>query len=149
MIILKKIFKLTFFLILCVFSLDLVFNTCLCFNEVENENDESYEISELITSLQASTTVAKEPETNSSHIIVIDRNSLRILYEKNAFEKTPMASTTKILTSIIAIEHCSLGENVNISAKAASTSGSTLGIINDTTMTMRDLLYGLMLRSRK
>ena len=76
------------------------------------------------------------------------RKKARILFEKNIHDKTPMASTTKILTAIIAIEQCNLDEMVTISSKASSTSGSTLGITKDTKMSMRDLLYGLMLRSR-
>lgn len=58
-----------------------------------------------------------------------------------------MASTTKILTAIIAIENCNLNDEVSISSKAAHTSGSTLGITSNTKMKMEDLLYGLMLRS--
>ena len=92
---------------------------------------------------------ANSPEVNSAHIIALDRNTERVLYEKNAFDKTPMASTTKILTSIIAIENCKLTDKVHISSKAAHTNGSTLGIIADSDMQMEDLLYGLMLRSRK
>lgn len=120
------------------------FYSSLCF---ENEEPEEYEISSLLTSLEASSAVSKEPDTDSAHIIAIDRNSSRILFEKKAYEITPMASTTKILTAIIALEKCNLEDIVTISGKAASTSGSTLGITKNTQMSMRDLLYGLMLRS--
>lgn len=111
----------------------------------EERNDE--EVISLIESLEASSTVSNEPDVNSSFIVAIDRNTERILYEKSAFSKTPMASTTKILTGIIAIERCKLDDLVSISSKAAHTSGSTLGIVSNTTMTMHDLLYGLLLRS--
>lgn len=113
--------------------------------EEEDRNDE--EVISLIESLEASSTVSNEPDVNSSFIVAIDRNTERILYEKSAFSKTPMASTTKILTGIIAIEKCNLEDLVSISSKAAHTSGSTLGIVANTTMTMQDLLYGLLLRS--
>ena len=68
--------------------------------------------------------------------------------KKMLFLGTPMASTTKILTSIIAIESCKLDEQVSISTNAANISGSTLGISSNTKINMQDLLYGLMLRSR-
>jgi D-alanyl-D-alanine carboxypeptidase (penicillin-binding protein 5/6) len=58
-----------------------------------------------------------------------------------------MASTTKIMTSIIAIENSDLNQKVEISAKAANTGGSRLGLKKGDTISMRDLLYGLMLRS--
>lgn len=113
--------------------------------EEENSNDE--EALSIIESLEASSTVSNEPDVNSTHIVAIDRSTERILYEKSAFDKTPMASTTKILTAIIAIENCKLDDLVCISSKAAHTSGSTLGITTDDKMKMEDLLYGLMLRS--
>ncbi|MBO5398343.1 MAG: D-alanyl-D-alanine carboxypeptidase [Clostridia bacterium] len=113
--------------------------------EEENSNDE--EALSIIESLEASSTVSNEPDVNSTHIVAIDRNTERILYEKSAFDKTPMASTTKILTAIIAIESCKMDDLVHISSKAAHTSGSTLSITTDDKMKMEDLLYGLMLRS--
>ena len=113
----------------------------------EEDEVDSEETISIIESLQASSTASNEPDVNSSHIVAIDRNTHHILYEKSAFDKTPMASTTKILTSIIAIETCKLSEMVHISSKAAHTSGSTLGIKADSDMKIEDLLYGLMLRS--
>lgn len=89
----------------------------------------------------------KTPKTLSKNIIVIDRKTLLPIYEKDAYSQVAMASTTKILTCIIALESCSLDEIVTISKKASSVSGSTLGINTNTKINMNDLLYGLMLRS--
>lgn len=139
--ILKK--KILFCLIITILLITSAF-PAFTYDEDER-NDE--EIISLIESLEVSSTVSNEPDVNSSFIVAIDRNTKRILYQKSAFDKTPMASTTKILTSIIAIEKCNLTDLVHISSNAAHTSGSTLGIITDSTMTMEDLLYGLMLRS--
>jgi D-alanyl-D-alanine carboxypeptidase (penicillin-binding protein 5/6) len=124
----------------------LVFSTFSAFAYEEEEIDDEEALS-LIESLEASSTVSNEPNVDSAHAIAIDRNSGRILYQKSAFDQTPMASTTKILTAIIAIETCNLTDEVSISSKAEHTSGSTLGITANTTMQMEDLLYGLMLRS--
>jgi len=140
-IILKK--KFILFLIVFVILLQSVLPV---FSYEEEERDDE-EVISLIESLEASSTVSNEPDVNSSFIVAMDRNTERILYEKSAFSKTPMASTTKILTGIIAIERCKLEDLVSISSKAAHTSGSTLGITSNTTMTMHDLLYGLLLRS--
>lgn len=89
----------------------------------------------------------KLPSVNSNNIIILDRKTLLPLYEKNAYERTAMASTTKILTCIIALENSNKSDIVTISKKAASISGSCLGLNSNTKITMNDLLYGLMLRS--
>lgn len=89
----------------------------------------------------------KLPSVNSKNIIVLDRKTLLPLYEKNAYQKTAMASTTKILTCIIALENSKKTDIVTVSQKASSISGSCLGLNSNTKISMNDLLYGLMLRS--
>ncbi|MGN1299523.1 MAG: D-alanyl-D-alanine carboxypeptidase family protein [Candidatus Scatovivens sp.] len=84
---------------------------------------------------------------SSKYALVLERSTNSILFEKNAYERTAMASTTKIMTAIIALENSSLTDTVKISSKAAHTGGSTLGIYSDTQMSMESLLYGLLLRS--
>ena len=83
----------------------------------------------------------------SKHIICIERSTETVLYEKDAYTKTAMASTTKILTGVIVIENCNLNDEVIISKKAANTGGSCLGIKEDQKITVESLLYGLLLRS--
>lgn len=87
--------------------------------------------------------------TYSKNIVVFDRNSKKILFEKNSSEKIPIASTTKILTCIIALETLDFTKNpiYTISQNAASATGSTLGLKYNKTISLQDLLYGLMLRS--
>ena len=58
-----------------------------------------------------------------------------------------MASTTKIMTALVVIEHCNLSDTVEISKKAANTGGSKLGLKTGDKITVYDLLYGLMMRS--
>lgn len=98
-------------------------------------------------SFEVSSTSTSEPITHSKNIIAIDRKTLSVLYEKNAYQKVAMASTTKIMTCILILENCSLNETVTVSKRAASVSGSTLGLITDMNISVQDLLYGLMLRS--
>lgn len=87
------------------------------------------------------------PIVNSKHVLVLDRNSEIILFEKFGFENFPMASTTKIMTATIILENCNLQDVVTISQKASSIHGSTLGIKANSKYTVEQLLYGLMLRS--
>lgn len=73
-----------------------------------------------------------------------------VVYQKNIYEKLYPASTTKILTAYIALTYCAdLNENVIISEYAATqaSDSSVCGLKAGDVITMRDLLYGLMLRS--
>jgi len=90
----------------------------------------------------------KPPEISAKAAIVYDLSSERLLYEKNAVSKVPMASTTKIMTFLIATENCEdLYETVTVSRQAAYTEGSTMHLAEGETITLHDLLYGLLLNS--
>lgn len=111
--------------------------------------DDSIDVDESEISIlyETSTDSSNEPIINSQNVIVLDRKTLLPLYEKNAYSRVSIASTTKILTCIIALENCSLSEIVTVSKNAATISGSTLGLTSNMKLSMNDLLYGLMLRS--
>ncbi|NLT96773.1 MAG: D-alanyl-D-alanine carboxypeptidase, partial [Christensenellaceae bacterium] len=68
----------------------------------------------------------------------------RVLYQKNAFEKMPMASTTKIMTALVAIENSNLDDRVTVSPNASGIEGSSIWLSPGETMTLSDLLFGLM-----
>jgi len=87
------------------------------------------------------------PAINARSACVMDFNTGTVLYEKTPYVKRPMASTTKIMTAIIAIENCPLDARVPISGMAASMGGSTMGLRAGSNIRMEDLLYGLMLCS--
>lgn len=110
-------------------------------DDIDTDELENFEFSEV------STISNQEPLTNSKHIIVIDRKTLSVLYEKDAYSKTAMASTTKIMTCILALENTKLDNIITVSKKAATIHGSTLGLHADDKISINDLLYGLMLRS--
>ena len=76
-----------------------------------------------------------------------DPSSKSFLFTKNADLRLPMASTTKIMTALVAIENASLEKSVSISDEAVGTEGSSLYLKQGEIMTMGDLLMGLMLRS--
>lgn len=99
--------------------------------------------------LNVSTSVDDFPNLHSRACIVIDRESKQVLVEKNGYTKRPMASTTKIMTCTIVLEHAKLTDIVEISKKAGGTGGSRLGLKMGDKVSVNDLLYGLMLRSRE
>ena len=76
-----------------------------------------------------------------------DPSSKTFLYTKNADERLPMASTTKIMTALVAIENASLDQSVAVSDEAIGTEGSSLYLKRGEILSMGDLLRGLMLRS--
>lgn len=132
----KKIFYsiLIFLLILLNFS-------TVCADDVDNEVD--FEDTIEVTA----SNVSKLPKTNSRRYIVYDRISKSMIIGKNEDVKSAMASTTKIMTTIVILEKADLNEKVTVSAKAGGTGGSRLGLKRGDKASVRDLLYGLMLRS--
>lgn len=123
-----------------------MFTPIISFADDESEDDNQFE--EILGEIQeASAEAETEPIINSKSAVVIDRESKRILYSKNANEKRAMASTTKIMTCLIALENSKLDEIVTVSEKSASTGGSRLGLFAGDKISINDLLYGLMLRS--
>ena len=94
--------------------------------------------------------VTEKPDQNSLYAkaaVLMDADSGRILYEKNGHQAMANASTTKILTCIIALENCDLDSEVTVSTLAASQPKVHLGMREGQKFYLKDLLYGLMLES--
>lgn len=89
----------------------------------------------------------KETELYAKSAVLADADSGRILYEKNGHTPMANASTTKILTCILALENCELESVVEVSANAASQPKVRLGMRQGQKFYLKDLLYGLMLES--
>lgn len=85
---------------------------------------------------------------SSKASVVIESSTKRVLYENNKDAQLAMASTTKIMTALITLEHCSnLEENVNIDNRAVGIEGTSIYLKKGETLTVKELLYGLMLAS--
>lgn len=89
----------------------------------------------------------QEPKLTSTAAILMEQDTHRVLYGKNERKKVKIASTTKILTAIVAIENSSLDEKVTISKKAAGTGGSTVGLKSGSEVSLKSLMYGMLLKS--
>lgn len=95
---------------------------------------------------------AKEDNLNYNSVTAhyasaMDVKTKNILFEKKAYELVPIASTTKIMTAIVAIHYGNLDKKIEISQKAASIRGSTVGYRKGEQITIKELLFGLMTRS--
>ena len=102
------------------------------------ENDE-YKITEY-----------QEPQINSEAGLLIDIETGKILYDKNSTDIMYPASTTKIMTAILAIENCELDEIATVSKNAIALVPSgytTAKLVAGEEMSIENLLYGLMLNS--
>lgn len=76
--------------------------------------------------------------------IVIENTTGRVLHENNPSEILPMASTTKIMTAIVAIENGDLSSTVTASAYAASTEGSRMELRQGDQLTLYDMIVALL-----
>ena len=79
--------------------------------------------------------------------IVLDAATGRVLYEKNADQRSLVASTTKIMTALIICQRCNVLDRVKIPAEAVGVEGSSMYLQEGEVLTVQELLYGLMLRS--
>ena len=87
------------------------------------------------------------PQLLAQSAVLIDGNTGRVLFGKNEDAVLPMASTTKIMTCILALENSAPDDIVKISDYAASMPDVQLNIREGETYRMEDLLYSLMLES--
>lgn len=101
-----------------------------------------------VTNIARAAQEAENELTSARAMCVIERNSGRVLYSKNEHERLPMASLTKIITAIVAIENnADLDRVIEIPKEATGIEGSTIYLKAGEHLSIRDLLFGLMLRS--
>lgn len=90
------------------------------------------------------------PSISGDGAIVIDADTGIILYEKNIYDRFYPASTTKVLTTLVALENSELNEIVTVSYAAdnyVSKTSSRMGLVEGEQITMEQALYGIMLES--
>lgn len=84
---------------------------------------------------------------SAQRAILIDAQTGRVLYEKQADEQGLIASTTKIMTALVVCEQCNVLDRVKIPKEAVGIEGSSMYLQEGEVLTVQELLYGLMLRS--
>lgn len=87
------------------------------------------------------------PEVSAHSAVLMEAKSGCIIWEKNPDEKMLIASTTKIMTALVALEHCDLDETVLVDSAWTGIEGSSMYLKAGQKLTVRDILYGLMLAS--
>ena len=137
---------------LIIMIITIIIVNCLIMNNkiYADDEDEEINITEVEEAIvESATEPIDEPIINSRAAVIYDRTTKEIIWGKEENAKRAMASTTKVMTAIVVLENSNLSDVVTISKKAAGTGGSRLKISAEDKITVNDLLYGLMLRSRK
>ncbi len=87
------------------------------------------------------------PETGAHAMILADAMTGEVLAEKNADRQSLIASTTKIMTAYVVTQRCDLNRRVTVPPEATGIEGSSMYLKPGEELTVRELLYGLMLHS--
>lgn len=85
--------------------------------------------------------------TSAQAAVLLEAGHNRLLYAQNESQRLPMASTTKIMTALVALEQAPLSRSVVISRRAAEAEGSSMELLEGELFTLEELLYGLLLVS--
>ncbi len=130
------------------------FTNILCVNattETTTDDTSNSEVIDETTTDYSNTDLwPNGPSVDSESAILMDINTGTVLYEKNMNEELYPASTTKIMTTLLALENCSLDEVVTFSHNAVYSierDSSHIGIVEGEQLTMEQCLYGIMLES--
>lgn len=104
-------------------------------------------IAALVIALAVPAPAYADGEVTAQSAVIMEVTTHRVLAYTAAHERLPMASATKVMTAIIAIERCQLDESVTVANEAVGTEGSSIYLERGEKLSMEDMLYGLMLRS--
>ncbi len=90
---------------------------------------------------------ADEIFLSAKSAIAVEADGRTVIYEKNAHERLPMASTTKIMTALVVLENCSLDHSFKVSDRAVGCEGTSAYLQSGDTLTVEGALYALLLQS--
>ena len=104
-------------------------------------------LSSIISVLQINISASSDFSVNAKAAVLYDVGNSSLLYAKNENARLPMASTTKIMTALVAIERENLNKKIKVDPRAIGVEGSSAYLRAGEEFTLRELLYALMLRS--
>lgn len=127
-----------------IFLIFIIFSICLssC-----SDTESAAPKPERIAIKEISSNAYALPEVSAKAAIGIEASSGEIFYSKNIHTRLPMASTTKIMTAIVALEMGEVSDTVEIHKNAVGIEGSSIYLYEGECLTLEDLLYALMLES--
>ena len=95
----------------------------------------------------AEETATSPPSLSAKSALLMEADNATVVWEKNAHTRLPMASTTKVMTALVALELANPDTVIEIDAAAVGTEGSSVYLCEGETLTLEELLYALMLES--
>lgn len=101
----------------------------------------------LVIGIIPCTFASNKPNVKAVSAVLMDDKTGKVLFSKNPLAIMAPASTTKIMTAVIVLEHLNLDKVVRISQNAASREGTSMGLAPGEQRTVKELLYGMMLVS--
>lgn len=149
----KSIFKIIFMIIAIILTSYIIFS----FADALNMTNDNYAVNSGVDSSSSHVNAFGDRDyeqdsqvsyvNKSSSMAVVEASTLRVLVEQNKDVRLEMASTTKIMTALVVIENEDLDKEFTIPDEAVGVEGSSIYLKSNEIWTIRDLLYGLMLRS--
>ena len=97
--------------------------------------------------VQAAEPLMTQPQVEAKAAVVMDALSGRVIFWQEGDSTLPMASTTKIMTTLLALEQQGLDDPFVVDGEAIKIEGSSMGLREGDTVTLRSLCYGMMLAS--
>ena len=101
----------------------------------------------IIASVLCLDAFAVYPDVSAASAVLIEAQTGQVLYEHNAYKQRSMASTTKIMTSLLALEAHSPSMKITVTEEMAAVEGTSMGLLAGDTVTLKDLVYGMLLQS--
>ncbi|MBR1423407.1 MAG: D-alanyl-D-alanine carboxypeptidase [Ruminococcus sp.] len=101
----------------------------------------------LLSGFQISAQAVDLPEISAKGAVVIDADTEEVLFSESKDERLPMASTTKIMSVLLVLEHGELDEEFVVDSEAIKTEGSSMGLQEGDIVTLRELCCGMLLPS--
>ena len=145
---LRKSFKIAILTVLCI---TMVFSTGLLYMISYGASDKSSSKSSKQTESAKTSSVTNKvqaPEINAKSAVLYSENTNTVVFSKNKNERVAPFSTTKLMTALLVVKHIkNLDQKVTISKEAAALGGSSMELKEGEVVTVRQLLYGLMILS--
>ncbi len=101
----------------------------------------------LIFTLSTFVSAEKPLEISAKSAVVICADTLEVVYAKNMNEQLPMASTTKIMSSVLALEFGAVDEMQKVTTDMIAVEGSSIGLIDGDEISLKTLVKGMLLES--
>lgn len=140
-------FKKTYKFYAKIFVLAIFLCAVLCLSSCNFNNDIIDTDSDIYIPQLTAASEGNIVSVSAHSAIAIQAQTGEVYFEKNSHEKLPMASTTKIMTALVALENCDINKEISVSKDAVGVEGSSVYLYENERLTLENLLYALLLES--